>query len=309
MNKRLIKYIIIIFTVSCLYCAHKGPPLYMDRIDPKIKKITPINNHQLMLFFSEDLDTLSYNLKNFIIHTEQETLRILVANPGNTPDQLFLTTEKMNQMEYKINGKVFDKSGRIGNFTTRFIGTSKPDTIAPWIIQYSRGFRLKNFYFEFSEPVDTLSFKYYVIPPKKMQAKWQYLTKVFLTPISEVESLNYDTTYYVYIKNIVDLSNNHAQHFVTTITPDTIYNPLFIRGKALLNDTVINNGIAIIERDKVLGISTIKQGEFLFEVRDSLKYIVRIIIPDFYGVDSVSTSQTNIIKLNPGVIDLDSLIY
>lgn len=305
MNKKIV---ILIFGLCCFYCAHKGPPLYVDRIDPKIKKITPINNHQLMLFFSEDLDTLSYNLENFVVHTEQETLRIFVACPGNTPDQLFLTTEKMEQIKYLINGKVFDKSGRMGTFTAHFFGSPKPDTIAPWVTYYSRGYRLKKFDLEFSEPVDTLSFKYYVIPKKKMQVKWQYLTKVSLIPISEVESLNYDTTYYLYVKDIIDLSGNHIQHFTTSITPDTIYNPLFIKGKALLNDTVINNGIAIIERDKILGISPVKQGEFLFEVRDSLKYLVHIIIPDFYGTDSVSTSQINEIKLKPGAIDFDSLI-
>ncbi len=308
MSKKMAKYIILIFIVVCFYCAHKGPPLYVDRIDPKIKKVAPINNHQLMLFFSEDLDTLSYNSENFIVHTEHETLRIFVVCPGNTPDQLFLTTEKMNQIKYKITGKVFDKSGRMGTFTTHFVGSPKPDTIAPWVTHYSRGYRLKKFDLEFSEPVDTLSFKYYVMPKKKMQAKWQYLTKVSLIPISEVESLNYDTTYYLYVKDIIDLSGNHILHFATSITPDTTYNPLFIKGKALLNDTSINNGIAIIERNKILGISPVKQGEFSFEVRDSLKYLVHIIIPDFYGADSVSTSQINEIKLKPGAIDFDSLI-
>ncbi|MGQ9701568.1 MAG: hypothetical protein ACUVQT_03840 [bacterium] len=308
MSKIIIKNTILICTIICLYCAHKGTPLHVDRINPRITKITPINNHQLMLYFSEELDSLSNNLENFVIYTGQETLKIYAANPGNTLDQIFLTTEKMKQLEYEINGKVYDKAGRIGIFLAHFTGSTKPDTVAPWVTRYSKGSRLRNFSLEFSEPVDTISFKYYIIPKRTMQVKWQQLTKVSLTPLSEYDSFHYDTTYYLFIKDLMDLSGNHAQHFITSVTPDTIYNPLFIRGKALLNDTIINDGIAIIERERILGISMVKQGEYLFEVRDSLKYLAHIIIPNFYGAESISVSQKNVIILNPGAIDFDSLI-
>lgn len=308
MNKNTIKNASFMCIIICLFCAHKGPPLHVDRINPRIRKVTPINNHQLMLHFSEELDSLSNNLENFVIHTGQETLRIYAVNPGNTSEQIFLTTEKMKQLEYEINGKVYDKGGRIGTFVVHFTGSSKPDTVAPWITRYSKGARLRNFSLEFSEPVDSSSFKYYIIPTKIMQVKWQRLTKVFLTPFSENDSFHYNTTYYLFVKDLMDLSGNHAQHFITNITPDTIYNPLFIRGKALLNDTIINDGIAIIEREGIVGISMVKQGEFLFEVRDSLKYLAHIIIPNFYGADSISVSQKNVIILNPGAIDFDSLI-
>jgi len=309
MAKRLIKYTVLIIIITCLYCAHKGPPLYVDRIDPAIKKATPINDHQIILYFSEELDTLNNNSENFIIHTMQDTLKIFTANPGNTLDQILLITEKMKPSEYEIDGKVFDKSGRMGIFKTHFLGSTKPDTIAPWLTHYSKGLHFRNFYIEFSEPVDTLSFKYYVFPKRAMLAKWQYLKNVSLVAINESDSFNYDTTYYLYIKEIQDLCGNPAQPFITTITPDTIYNPLFIKGKVMLNDTVVPCGTALIEREKILGISFVNRGEFLFEVRDSLKYLVHVFYQNFYGADSVSTSQIyNIIRLNPGALNLDSLL-
>jgi hypothetical protein len=132
---------------------------------------------------------------------------------------------------------------------------------------------------------------------------------VYIVPSNESDSFSYDTTYYLYLKKIKDLSGNQAPTFITTITPDTTYNPLFIKGKALLNDTVIPEGIALLERFQTIGISPLVRGEFLFEVRDSLSYFVRVFSQNFYGYDSISVSEgDNIINLFPGVVNLDSII-
>lgn len=300
------RHLVILFALMVLFCAHKGPPLHIDRINPKIIKATAINEHLVNLLFSEDLDTMSMKSENFVIQKELETLKVLTAFPGNTPDQIFLSTDKMELTDYTINGKVYDKSGREGYFKTKFFGTTKSDTIRPWIVNYSKGYRLKSFYVEFSEPVDTLSIKYYCFPKKKMYTKWRYMKNLHLSPLDD--SLNYDTTYYLYLKGIKDLSGNYAIPFITTITPDTIYNPVYIRGKATINDTNISKAIALIEREKILGISIVENGEFLFEVRDSLKYFIQIFGENLYGTDSISASQLNIIRLVPGVFNLDSII-
>ncbi|MGB9720580.1 MAG: hypothetical protein ACPL28_03745 [bacterium] len=303
------RYLISLTILASLFCAHKGPPLRIDRIDPKIRKITPINEHQITLDFSEELDTLNINANDFAIYTEEETLKIFAANPGITVDQILLTTDKMKHIEYEIHGKAFDKSGRMGIFKSKFLGSTKPDTIAPWLTHYSKGGRLKYFSLKFSEPVDTLSFKYNVFPKKAMQGKWQFMKNLSIVPANEYDSLSYDTTYYLYVKEIRDLSGNLAQPIVTCITPDTIYNPLFIKGKVLVNDTPVVKGIALIETDKILGICLISHGQFLFEVRDSNNYFVRAFSSNCYGADSVSASNIdNIINLNPGVYELDSII-
>lgn len=292
-----------------LSCAHKGPPLRIDRVDPQIRKITPINEHQIALDFSEELDTLNINANDFAIYTEEETLKIFAANPGITVDQILITTDKMKQIEYKIQGKAFDKSGRMGIFKGKFSGTTKPDTIPPWLTHYSKGARQKYFSLRFSEPVDTSYFRYYVFPKKTTQTKWQYMKNLSIVPANEYESLSYDTTYYLYIKETRDLSGNLAQPFVTSITPDTMYNPLFLKGKAMLNDTPVIHGIALIERGQKIGVSLISKGEFLFEVRDSSSYFVRAFGSNCYGADSVSAGKSdNVINLNPGAFDLDSII-
>ncbi|MEO0122485.1 MAG: Ig-like domain-containing protein [candidate division WOR-3 bacterium] len=303
---RIFKYFVGLIVISFLFCAHKGPPLRIDRIDPGLKKITPINEHQILLFFSEELDTLSIKPENFTIYTEQDTLKIISVTPGNTPDQISLYTQKMTKIEYFIEGRVYDLAKRVGIFKTKFTGSIKPDTISPVIYSYSKGFKLKNFYIEFSEPVDTTAIIFYVFPKRKMAKDWYYMKKLYLKP--ESDSLNYDTTYYLFLKEIKDLSGNPGAPFVTTITPDTIYNPIFIRGRAVLNDTLLIRGIALIGYEKILGISMIERGEFLFEVRDSLKYLIQVFGEGCYGVDSVSASDTNIIRVAPGVFNLDSII-
>ncbi|MEO0128864.1 MAG: Ig-like domain-containing protein [candidate division WOR-3 bacterium] len=303
---RIFKYFVALIVIPFLFCAHKGPPLRIDRIDPRLKKITPINEHQIFLYFSEELDTLSIKSENFTIYTEQDTLKIISVTPGNTPDQISIYTQKMTKTEYFIEGRVYDLSKRTGVFKTKFIGSTKPDTISPVIYSYSKGFKIKNFYIEFSEPVDTTAIIFYVFPKRKMAKDWYYMKKLYLKP--ENDSLNYDTTYYLFLKGIKDLSGNPGTPFVTTITPDTIYNPIFIRGRAVLNDTLLIRGIALIGYEKILGISMIERGEFLFEVRDSLKYLIQVFGEGCYGVDSVSASDTNIIRVAPGVFNLDSII-
>ncbi len=303
---RVFRYFINYIVILLLFCAHKSPPLHIDRIDPKLKKINAVNEHQIFLNFSEELDTLSIKPDNFTIYTEPETLKILSVTPGNTPDQIFIYTEKMAKVEYTILGKVFDLSERVGVFKTKFVGSTKSDTIQPVVINFSKGFKLKNFFIEFSEPIDTSSIKFYIFPKRKMVKDWHYMKKLYLNP--ETDSLNYDTTYYLFVGEVRDLSGNAGIPFVTTITPDTIYNPVFIRGKAVLNDTPLASGIALLGYEKISGISTVTRGEFLFEVRDSLKYFVQIFGENCYGADSVSVSETNIIKLVPGVFDLDSII-
>ncbi len=297
---------LIIFLLSC---AHKGPPLRIDRIDPKIVNIVPINERQIMLNFSEELDTLSIETGNFVIHSDQETLGVLAATKGNNANQILLVTAKMNITEYKIDGKVSDKSGRVGIFRSNFRGSARPDTIAPWLISYSKGIRLYEFFLEFSEPVDTSSFRYLVLPRRRTDTKWQSLKRVYVIPSSNLDSLHFDTTYYLYVKEVKDLSGNLSPKHVTTITPDSLYNPLFIKGKAMLSDSIITDGIAVLERDNLLGLSLIRHGEFLFEVRDSSRYWVRIFSQGYYGAESLSISEVGrTIFLNLGAPDLDSII-
>ncbi|MCX7994386.1 MAG: hypothetical protein N3A65_01265 [candidate division WOR-3 bacterium] len=300
-------YLILLLMVFILsFCAHKAPPLHIDRVNPKLIRINPFSENQLILNFSEELDSLSLNPENFLIYSEQETIKIICVTPGHTPDQVFLFTPGIIPGEYNLIGKVYDRSERAGFFKTKFIASTKKDTVPPLVIKYTKGARQKNFYLEYSEPIDTASIKYYVFPRRKMVSKWYYMKMLSLIP--ETDSLNHDTTYYLFVKEAKDLSGNDAPQFITTITSDSVYNPIFIRGRAVLNDTPIISGLGVISRKEILGISTIDHGEFLFEVRDSFNYYLQILGDDCHGADSVSVSRENIIKLTPGKVDFDSII-
>ncbi len=295
--------------LSLLFCAHKGPPIRIDRVDPKLVRAVPINERQIMLSFSEDLDTLSIQPENFVVYSAEETLSILAAAKGNNINEVFLATARMRTVDYRIEGRVFDKSGRAGLFKSNFRGSAKPDTIAPWLTSYSKGARQHRFFLEFSEPVDTLSFKYSIIPKRQMSTKWQNLKQVYIVPSYEADSLNFDTTYYLYIKEIRDLSGNASPEYITAITRDSVYTPLFIRGKAMLFDSIVSAGIVLFERNGLLGISFVQHGEFKFEVRDSASYWTRVFSRGYYGAESLSTSDVGrIIFLNYQAPDLDSII-
>ncbi len=297
----------LLFIIISLFCAHKAPPLRIDRVDPKLTRVIPFYSHQIILNFSEEIDSLSMNPENFLIYTEKETLEIIYVTHGNTPDQIFIFTPTMRPGEYNLQGRVYDRSGRSGFFKTKFISSTKKDTIPPLPVSYSKGPKSKKFVVEYSEPMDTSSLKFYIVPAKKIPPIWRNLKTLLLDPGSD--SFNYDTTYYLFIQEIKDLAGNAAPPFITTITPDSLYKPLFIRGKAVVNDTPLINGIGILTRTRPLGISTVEKGEFLFEVRDSSNYYLQILGANCYGADSVSVVKENLIKLLPGVVNLDSLIY
>lgn len=301
--------LILLSIITISFCARKAPPLSIDRIDPKLNKIQTINEHHLILYFSEELDTTKVFSENFTIIGGNETLNIIDLCPGNSPAELFIFTERMKDTIYEIFGKVVDKSKREGIFKKQFKGISKPDTIAPWIKDFNKGNKNNFFFLSFSEPVDTNSLRFFILPRKNLFPNWQNLHHVEFRPQTESDSLCFDTTYYLYLKEIADLSGNKFGPFVNSITPDLMYHPFFLKGKVFIGDTLLKkDGIAILKREYPVGITLVRNGEFDFEVRDSSKFLLEVITPQYYGFDSVAVGQENIIRLNTGAVELDSII-
>jgi hypothetical protein len=81
-----------------------------------------------------------------------------------------------------------------------------------------------------------------------------------------------------------------------------------MRGKAVYQEKPVEKGIAMISREKVVGISLLEKGEFLFEVRDSMGYFIQVYGDGIYGEDTIFVGSPNIIKLTPRAFDLDSVI-
>ena len=84
--------------------------------------------------------------------------------------------------------------------------------------------------------------------------------------------------------------------------------PVILTGKAFIDETPAPSGLAILQREVIVGIAVIEKGEFAFEVRDSLLFDLHIVSDDYSGTSTVSVVSENIIQLQKGEFDLDRLI-
>lgn len=291
-------------------CAHKAPPLVKDRMKPKLQNIIALNNIQVQFTFSEEIDTLNLSTENFRITMGEDTLRIKTLYPSLSAAEIVAITELQMDSEYSVNGYVYDTAQNKGAFDMEFTGTSRPDTIAPWIIKFSEGSRQKEFFFHFSEAMDTTFFSYSMVPKKELVSEWRNPRVCFLLLADTTDALAFDTTYYVYInQGCRDLSGNLFGTLVTSITPDTAYKPLILKGSAQINDSLVITGIALLRRETFSGITLIKGGDFQFEVRDSLPYTVEVFSDKYWGSATVSIDSINIIYLKLEEKDIDCIFY
>lgn len=294
-------------TFSIISCAHKTPPLTKDRLKPNLQKILPLNNRQILFTFSEELDTLGLKLENFTITSAEETLRILTLYPFSS-SEIVAVTDQQSEEVYEAAGYVYDKEENKGVFKNSFIGSAKPDTISPWLTNYSKGAKNRSFNLQFNEAMDTTSFKFYILPKKEFMQTWQNCRVATVVPKTAADSLNFDTTYYLYTKDVRDISGNSPGNFITSVTPDTLYKPLILRGKVMVNDTFVTSGLAIIKRGYPIGISRVDKGEFVFEVRDSLEFLVEVVTEKYYGKAELAITKQDTVILTPQEVLLDSII-
>ena len=199
----------VFLALLIITCAHKAPPLVKDRMKPKLQNIIALNNRQVQFTFSEDIDTLNLNSSDFYITDGADTLKIETLYPSLSAAEIVAITEIQTDTEYLVNGVVYDTAQNKGAFDDRFKGTSAPDTIKPWIIKYSEGKLKSNFYFCFSEAMDTTFFEFLVIPEKKVIVQWHNLRACNIIPADTMNTFSFDTTYYIYIDHgCRDLSGN-----------------------------------------------------------------------------------------------------
>lgn len=290
-------------------CAHKAPPLIKDRMKPKLQNITALNNRQIQFTFSEGIDTLNLKPDNFNIVSDHETLLINTLYPSLSAAEIVAITALQSDIEYLATGYAFDTAQNKGFFKEQFMGTSLPDTIAPWIVKFAEGPKQNKFYFNFSEAMDTTFFQFVTIPKKSLSSQWHNQRVCFLVPTDTTDVLAFDTTYYVYInQGCRDLSNNLFGTLITSITPDTTFKYFALKGNAMINDTLVKQGLAILKREKPLGIALIEGGDFRFKVRDSLHYTIEIFSGEYWGSALVSSVDSlNIIHLQLSEKKIDDI--
>lgn len=298
----------IILLILFVTCAHKTAPISKDRMNPKLTTATALNNRQVQLSFSEEVDTAALFPDSMLITTAHETLGILSIYPSLSASEIVLVTTPMTDTAYEITGHVLDKAENKGFFKHTFQGSANPDTIRPWLVEFSEGRQNPEFFLVFSETMDTASLTFSVIPKKQPSPDWLNHRHVRFIPQTPNESLGFDTTYYLFLKDAKDISGNPALPFVTAVTPDTAYRPVVLTGKAFIDETPAPGGLAILQREIIIGIAVIEKGEFAFEVRDSLLFDLHVVSGNYAGTSTVSLGSENIIQLQEGEFDLDRLI-
>jgi hypothetical protein len=304
MRMRL-KFVLMLLIIAC---AHKAPPIAKDRLNPKLVRVEVLNTRQIQLSFSENLDTTALATDSIAVASGQDTLAVLQAYPSLSASEVILITEPMKNITYDIRGVVFDEAENKGNFKSPFQGSIYPDTIAPWLIGHSQGRNKQEFFLTFSEAMDTMSLAFSIIPKKAFIPIWVNSRYARFIPATAGESLGFDTTYYLYLKQARDISGNKSGPYMTSITPDTVYRPIILKGKAMIGETPLNSGLALLERIHPIAIALVTKGEFSFEVRDSLAFDAQIIADGYSGKGTVKAGADNILKLEKGKIEIDRLI-
>jgi hypothetical protein len=166
-----------------------------------------------------------------------------------------------------------------------------------------------DFVLAFSEAMDTTHTAYHVIPENAMVHSWQNLRTCRIIPRDTVDSLQYGVTYYLYTDGgFSDVSGNPLPLFITSITPDTLYEPHQLKGEVHTDDTLISGGIVVLNRSGILGIAPISNGLFSFDVRDKDAYVVEVLYKEYYGSDTVWADSTNTIPVFPSEKTIDSII-
>lgn len=301
-------WMLVAITAVAAMCAHKAPPLFKDRLSPRLNKVAVINDRQVQLTFTEEIDTLFLVSDSVLITSADETLGVQLMYPSLSAAEIIIATEPMKDVRYEITGTVLDKAENRGIFATYFQGSTSPDTIAPWVASYSEGVKKSEFFLQFSEAMDTTGLSFNVLPPRQFLARWRNYRHIEFIPAPEGESLNYDTTYYLYLRSARDLSGNSSAPFITSVTPDTVFSRIRLTGKVLVDTVKARTGMVLLYREHPLSIAFIVDGGFSFSVRDSLPYNVIAVSGEYSGSGIAAAGNENTIFLKKERIDIDSLI-
>lgn len=156
--------ILALVAVAMLACAKKMLPPSPDRFPPSLQEVDTRTRSQVALVFDEPISGAGLSPDSFVLTGPAgETLVLHGASLGRKSDEVQLWTPTQELKLYQLRGVVRDEAGNPARFRTRFMGSTRRDTIPPRVIRIEpgpgatrqkRGMTVR---VTFSEAIDTAS--------------------------------------------------------------------------------------------------------------------------------------------------------
>lgn len=246
-----------------LACAKKALPPNPDRFPPHLAEIRAVNQNRVDLVFDEamqqkDLGRLDYSVTDM----RGDTLELLAVSGGADPTVIVLLTTKQAAEKYTMTGVARDNAGNPAHFVRGFIGSSKPDTVAPIVSGVTPGpysvakRRNAAVTITFTKPMDTLSLgSPWILPPgmrTRFGRTWDPSLGVVRFPLTD--SLGLDTTITFILPPLAhDFAGNRlAGAAFTVFTLDSAALPRVIHGKADFAGRPPRNSYVAFSQDQPL---------------------------------------------------------
>ncbi len=227
------------------FCAKKMLPPSPDRFPPSLIEVNPRTRVQLELIFNEAIDPRRLVLDSF----SADGLILRGISQGRDRSRVIIWTGVQEVKGYRIGGVVWDEAGNRRQFSTRFEGSARIDTIPPRVVSVSpvpaTGNQTRNLRvtIKFSEPVDTTLPCHYLFTPKEYETlfqrswhpNWQEIQFLYRDSVEKGKDI-----YFLLLPGVKDLEGNqNLTPAWTYFTSDSVFPQTRSRGKALANSGLI----------------------------------------------------------------------
>lgn len=291
-------------SVCILGCAKKELPPSPDRFAPRLKEVNTVNRTRVELIFDEAILFSDLNSDNFLITSQsasgEETLTIRSVGIGRKENIVTLITQIQDELKlYRLSGRVKDTEGNLRVFSTKFLGSSKPDTIGPRIVALTPkpgSVKMKRILgsIRFSEEIDTDTLKASnntIILPKSLKERFLFkLPNNRLIEFNLKDSMGLDTIgYLIFLPNLTDFDGNRLQNSGWTFwTADSVLKTDLVQGKINYEDKPIANSLILFSDtvNTLAGVLSDKDGNFAIRIKRRVYNVLALADTNFdYNVD------------------------
>jgi hypothetical protein len=265
--------------VLLVACAKRLPPPNPDRFAPSFQGLNVVNQNRLDLVFDEPMSQKDMSLADFAIVTANgDTLGLLAAAFSPDGATISLLTRRQRSEKYTLTGSALDVAGNGTRFQRRFVGSSRPDTVAPMIT----GIAPRNYAtrvrkgvivsFSFSKATDTMTYGGVIVLPAGLESRFdrKWSTGLDNLQFTLKDSLGPDTTVsFILLPMVRDFAGNHLrQAAYTSFTSDSLLLPRLVKGKLTFEGKPPVNGYVVLGQDAPVAATPVRSdGSFTLRAR------------------------------------------